>query len=77
MSASNVLVAVQIINDLMLAVRTVQSIVNTAAVTGADITDAELDNIRRAARMAGESLDRALADAAARKAAREAEARDT
>lgn len=64
--SANLLAAVRIANDLLMAAQAVQAVVNGAAIAGRDVTMVELDQVHRLARTAGVDLDKAIADAIAR-----------
>lgn len=64
--SANLLAAVRIANDLLMAAQAVQAIVNGAAISGRDVTMVELDQVKRLAKAAGVDLDQAIAEAVAR-----------
>lgn len=61
--SANLIAAVRIANDLLMTYQAVQQIANGAAMTGRDMSDAELARVKELARQAGADLDEAIAKA--------------
>lgn len=64
--SANMLAAVRIANDLLMAAQAVQGIVNGAAIAGRDVSSEEVEQARSLARQAGIDLDNTIDQAIAR-----------